>query len=212
MQSSEVATSIDGRRGSSYIEPKNLMTIPMKLEKTLDKEVIIQMHEFSKNISLFKKAALNVFVKTLKEADVQHLRRQFEIMDVDHTGIIEVDELRQAIKQLKVDIPDDEVLQIIDHVNFRSHGEINYTEFLAATISAQEILTQQRLYALFKELDHQNIDILTEQNLKESFRRMGKEFSEEELQQMMSESGVDNADGIGFEDFKRIFQSETTSQ
>eukprot|EP00350_Pseudokeronopsis_sp_OXSARD2_P007526 CAMPEP_0170559776 /NCGR_PEP_ID=MMETSP0211-20121228/44892_1 /TAXON_ID=311385 /ORGANISM="Pseudokeronopsis sp., Strain OXSARD2" /LENGTH=58 /DNA_ID=CAMNT_0010873213 /DNA_START=140 /DNA_END=316 /DNA_ORIENTATION=+ len=58
-------------------------------------------------------------------------------MDVDHTGIIEADELADAIKTLSLDIPVDEINKIINSVNFKANGEINYTEFIAATLSAQ---------------------------------------------------------------------------
>ena len=62
-------------------------------------------------------------------------------MDVDHTGIIEADELADAIEQLKLDIPKESVHSIINSVNFKGNGEINYTEFIAATLSVKEILT-----------------------------------------------------------------------
>lgn len=32
------------------------------------------MHEFSKNTTFLKKAALNMLVKTLKESDIEHLK------------------------------------------------------------------------------------------------------------------------------------------
>ena len=62
-------------------------------------------------------------------------------MDVDHTGIIEADELADALKSMKLNISSEEVNNIINSINFKGNGEINYTEFIAATLSAKEILT-----------------------------------------------------------------------
>ena len=41
-----------------------------------------------------------------------------------------------AIKAAKIDIDQAEVDAIIEQVNFKGNGEINYSEFIAATLSA----------------------------------------------------------------------------
>jgi Ca2+-binding EF-hand superfamily protein len=55
-------------------------------------------------------------------------------MDVDHTGIIESDELTDAISSLGLDISKGDIEKIINSVNFKGNGEINYSEFIASTI------------------------------------------------------------------------------
>lgn len=193
--SGDMATSTD-----------NLMkqqTLKSGSEKQLDRTVILQMRTFSKNTSFLKKAALNYLVKTLKESDIEHLKSQFELMDVDHTGIIEIDELTEAIHELKLDFSKEEIDKIINSITFKGNGEINYTEFIAATISAKKLLTDQRLYALFKEFDHQNIDVLTTDNIQQAMIRMGKELSSSEIEKLMQE--VKELTGnIGKIDFKQF--------
>lgn len=58
---------------------------------------------------------------------------------------------------------------------------IFYTEFLAASIDIKKLLATYNddslLYALFKDFDHQDIEILTVQNLTASLMRMGKEIT-----------------------------------
>jgi calcium-dependent protein kinase len=80
---------------------------------------------------------------------------------VNHTGLIDVDELANAIKKIHMDIPLKEIEEIMSEVNFLGNGEINYSEFIAATLSVKSMLTNEKLYALFKELDHDGIDVLT---------------------------------------------------
>ena len=93
------------------------------------------MQKFSKGTSKFKKAALNVLVKTINGKEIEHLRKQFEMVDVDHTGLIDAEELMNGIKSAGVDISEQEVNKIIESVNFKGNGEINYSEFIAATLS-----------------------------------------------------------------------------
>lgn len=52
------------------------------------------------------------------------------------------------------DINLEEVESILTSVNLKGNGKINYSEFIAATLSIEEILTKEKLYALFKEFDH----------------------------------------------------------
>ena len=44
-------------------------------------------------MSKFKQIVLNVFVKTLKEDEIEKLRKQFEYLDKDKNGMIHKDEL-----------------------------------------------------------------------------------------------------------------------
>lgn len=57
------------------------------------------------------------------------------MVDVNHTGLIDAEELMNAIKASGLDIEQSEVENIIQAINFKGNGEINYSEFIAATIS-----------------------------------------------------------------------------
>ena len=48
---------------------------------------------------------------------------------------------------------EDEINSIITEVDYHGNNKINYTEFLAATISVKKILTNERLLAMFKQFD-----------------------------------------------------------
>ena len=60
---------------------------------------------------------------------------QFKLIDVDNSGVITVDELRDVlIKMTDQEVTEEEVNRIIEEVDNETNGTINYTEFLAATI------------------------------------------------------------------------------
>ena len=50
-------------------------------------EVLDRLKTF-KGVSTFKKAAMNLLVKTATEEEVQDLRAQFQAIDTDGTGMI----------------------------------------------------------------------------------------------------------------------------
>lgn len=70
-------------------------------------------------------------------------------------------------------------------------GTINYTEFLAATIDLPKLLAQYEddslLYALYKDFDHQNINMLTVPNLTASLTRMGKDVTIKQVEVIIQE-------------------------
>ena len=67
-------------------------------------------------------------------------------MDKDQTGLINADELRQAIKEASfINIPDNEIDSIINEVDYFGNKKINYTEFLVATLDVKRFLDDNKL-------------------------------------------------------------------
>ena len=66
-------------------------------DKIVLKMDILQRLINYKGVSKLKKAALNLLVKTADAKSIQDLRDQFEMMDLDRTGLVNATELREAI-------------------------------------------------------------------------------------------------------------------
>jgi Ca2+-binding EF-hand superfamily protein len=63
-------------------------------------------------------------------------------MDLDSTGDIRADELKLALRHANLNFNDEDIDKIIQEVDYGGNKIINYTEFLSATISVKEILTE----------------------------------------------------------------------
>ena len=61
------------------------------------------------------------------------------------------------------------VQAIMNNVDYHGNGKINYSEFLAATVSVRSVLTDVKLYALFKHFDTDNSEYITPDNIREAF-------------------------------------------
>ena len=79
--------------------------------------------------------------------DFVKLRNAFRTLDTDNSGTLELSELRTAFNELNMS--EQEIDQIFERIDFNHDGEINYSEFLAATIDVQNFLTESRLKAVF---------------------------------------------------------------
>ena len=81
--------------------------------------------------------------------NIDSLREEFEKMDKDGTGLLSAEELKNAIKESDIPIPDDQVEKIINEVDYFGNKKINYTEFLVATLDVKNFLDDNKLRAVF---------------------------------------------------------------
>jgi len=58
---------------------------------------------------------------------------------------------------------------MFENIDYKGNSKLNYTEFIAATLSVKKVLTQEKLVALFKHFDVDDTDYITPENLKEAF-------------------------------------------
>ena len=130
------------------------------------------------------------------------MRETFEAIDVDDSGWISLDELKEAFKSLgnlNVDIQ-----KIMEELDWDKNGEINYTEFMTASLDKGLCLSKQNLWSAFKHFDTDNSGQITKDDLKEVFRRTGRAVSEVELNKMLYEERISNDQGIEFSRFCNI--------
>jgi len=88
---------------------------------------------------------------------------------LNQSGLITVDELTKAMQKLNIDLDQEEILHIVSEMDYVGNGKINYSEFLAATLSAKNTLTDEMLWRLFKTFDVDDSDFISKQNLLEAF-------------------------------------------
>ena len=75
-------------------------------------EVLTRLRSF-KGVSTFKKAAMNLLVKTASETEVRDLRQAFQAIDIDGTGLIKAEELQKILLEKRMKVSDQEVMEII---------------------------------------------------------------------------------------------------
>lgn len=92
---------------------------------------------------------MNMLVKMADQNQIEGLRKEFQKLDKDGTGIISAEELKNGLKESNIDIPDEEIDKIIHEVDYLGNGKINYTEFLVATMDTLLFLDTYMLQAIF---------------------------------------------------------------
>ena len=137
---------------------------------------------------------------------IEQLRVQFEAIDIDGSGCIEKNELAQAMKEADIGVSDSAIDKIIQEIDYVGNGKINYTEFLAATLSFNETLTDEMLFRLFRRFDVDDTGYISQENLMDAFKRLGNsKITINEVKQMISVHDIAKDGQVSFTEFKLIF-------
>merc|ERR1712232_457080 len=114
--------------------------------------------------SKLKQVALQIICRHLQDEALQRLRDMWESLDTENSGRISADAMDQALSSL--DTPAD-VLANMRRVfeSMENAGEIEYTEFLAATVTPQQYLKEDVCKAAFSTLDVDEDGIVSDSDL-----------------------------------------------
>ena len=101
----------------------------------------------------------------------------------------------------------DEVQQkkILDNIDMHKNGKINYSEFLAATISILEFLTEEKLWMIFRHFDIDDTEYISRENIVEAMQRLGKTLTNEEVDASLKMHDIKQDGKISFEEFRHMF-------
>ena len=104
-----------------------------------------------------KKATLNFISSQLTTNEERsEMTEIFKSLDTDQNGTLSKEELKQGFLKCfgtSLENIDEEIDRIMIEADINRSGEIDYTEFISATLSRQQLLSKQRLEAAFKIFD-----------------------------------------------------------
>ena len=85
------------------------------------------------------------------------MRTQFRAMDANGDGKLQKEEVTEAYKKLYKHMSEEEVKEAVDdmfnRVDIDGSGEIDYTEWVMATIDKKSLLTEEKMKEAFKIFD-----------------------------------------------------------
>ena len=151
-----------------------------------------------------QKEAMLVLANYLDHDELKELRAMFH--ELDHTGCGEItyEDLHQALHDAGIEAAKDEINEIIKNIDDHDTGKINYSEFLAATLTTKIKLDEVHLWTVFKRFDVEDKGYITEENLEEVLHWVGKDMSHVEAQRIYDEAEHQAENKITFEEFKKM--------
>eukprot|EP00475_Leptophrys_vorax_P030944 TRINITY_DN4668_c3_g1_i1.p1 TRINITY_DN4668_c3_g1~~TRINITY_DN4668_c3_g1_i1.p1 ORF type:complete len:364 (+),score=52.73 TRINITY_DN4668_c3_g1_i1:104-1093(+) len=177
------------------------------LTEPLPPVVLSRLKQFTSMVKM-KRMAMKVIAESLQEEEIRGLRELFEAMDTDRSGTITITELKDGLKKYGAHLSDDEIKQIMEETDIDHSGEIEYGEFLAATLHLSKIDKQENLLRAFEYFDSDGSGTITLDELQKACADL--KMSQEEVEDMMKEID-ENKDGtIDYQEFVQMMRKTQT--
>lgn len=171
----------------------------------LNEEIINSIREFNtKNI--FQKEILFMIARISRESEILELKYAFKIIDKDNSGEIEYCEIPRIFEKLGISPKNGEIDSIWNAMDFHKDGKVNYTEFLAATLSAVKFSKEEKLWSVFKYFDSNDTGYITADNVINTIKSSNLPVNEKDLQDVFK-SLKTGGNKINFTEFKQAFFS-----
>lgn len=85
--------------------------------------------------------------------EIENTQEIFQALDTNKDGRLSRDELITGYRKIYGDFAEDEVDKIITMADLDGNGEIEYSEWLVATINRKQLLTNEKLRNAFSFFD-----------------------------------------------------------
>ncbi|GAX77412.1 hypothetical protein CEUSTIGMA_g4858.t1 [Chlamydomonas eustigma] len=164
----------------------------------IDLEVVKRIKKFSAGNRL-KKEAIKIIALNLPQDEITGMREIFMEIDKDHSGSITAEEFAQALRKKGENLPEEDVLRLVNDADIDGDGTIDYEEFLAATINQSKLEREDHLKAAFIHFDLDGDGQITHQELMTSLANMG--ITDEGINAIISEVDKDGNGSIDYNEF-----------
>ena len=152
----------------------------------VDEEIIESLKQFQYQ-NIFQKEIRYYLAKLCSDKEIIKLKHAFLAIDKDNSGEIEYEEIPKIFSELNIKASDTELKNIFSSMDFHCDGKVNYSEFLAATISTINFNKEEKLWSAFKYFDTTDSGYITFDSVMDALKNSGVIIDEEGLTQTFNE-------------------------
>eukprot|EP00475_Leptophrys_vorax_P030937 TRINITY_DN4668_c0_g1_i1.p1 TRINITY_DN4668_c0_g1~~TRINITY_DN4668_c0_g1_i1.p1 ORF type:complete len:533 (-),score=71.51 TRINITY_DN4668_c0_g1_i1:249-1847(-) len=165
----------------------------------LDSAVLTKLKQFSA-MNKMKKLALKVIASHMSEEEIMGLKEMFKSIDKDGSGSITFEELKDGLKQLGSNMPEEQVRQLMEAADVDNSGTIDYQEFITATIHMNKVEKEENLFQAFQHFDADGSGYITVEELREALSKE-EALLPGEIDAIIEEVDTDNDGRIDYNEF-----------
>jgi len=194
----------DPERRISAEEALRHVWITKKAHEEIDNEATMNALTNLKNFNIEKKlqqATITYLVSQLaQKEDLIELQKAFKALDKNSDGKLSRDELVDGYRQIFGDMAEEEVDKILARVDANGSGEIDYSEWIVATINKEKLLSIDKLKAAFSLFDKDGSGSISSEEVKEILCS-GQKIDDKVWEEVIKEVDGDGNGEIDFEEF-----------
>ena len=151
--------------------------------------------------NIFQKEIRFYLAKLCSDKEIIKLKQAFLAIDKDNSGEIEYEEIPKIFSELNIEASDTELKNIFSSMDFHCDGKVNYSEFLAGTISSLKIYKDDKLFSAFKYFDVNDEGYITSESILSALKASNVAVDEISLIDYFNKRKLKK---INFEQFKTL--------
>lgn len=176
-------------------------------EEKVDERILLLLREFQ-----FKNKLQKIFVHMLvnmllDDEEFPELNKKFNAIDKDQDGVISVKELFNAFESTKIKIDEKECKEIIKKLDFSDKMQINFTEFLVATLDRNQIKQEPAIQDLFKFFDTDKDKKIEEDDILREIQAVDNNISKMELNGLVEQYARTYKNCLTYEEVEKLIMS-----
>jgi calcium-dependent protein kinase len=168
----------------------------------LDNSVFSALKNFNASCK-FKQAVLGHIANNMSEDDVRKLKETFSRLDLDKSGTVTIDELKEAIKTMDASQAAS-VQAMMSSLDVNGDGVISYEEWMMAAAQKRLDAKEERLYQAFRQFDLDGDGHITAEEMKKVLATN----NDSEIAQMIREVDQDGDGTVDYEEFLAMWHKK----
>jgi len=160
--------------------------------------------------NMLKKAALNIIAGQMSEAQIADLSKLFKSLDVNSDGLLTFEEMQAGIAKAELNklSTSIDLKAILEGVDADGSGQIDYTEFLAATLDKKHYLQRDNCWAAFCIFDADGDGNITQEELQAILKddRVSELMEGRSSAEILQDVDINGDGRIDFEEFMQMMQ------
>eukprot|EP01053_Blabericola_migrator_P002976 Blabericola_migrator_1__2975@NODE_185_length_11802_cov_66_327567_g160_i0_p3_GENE_NODE_185_length_11802_cov_66_327567_g160_i0NODE_185_length_11802_cov_66_327567_g160_i0_p3_ORF_typecomplete_len598_score104_86Pkinase/PF00069_25/4_2e71Pkinase_Tyr/PF07714_17/3_8e41EFhand_7/PF13499_6/1_5e09EFhand_7/PF13499_6/5_7e07EFhand_6/PF13405_6/0_0031EFhand_6/PF13405_6/1_7e02EFhand_6/PF13405_6/1_7e06EFhand_6/PF13405_6/10Kinaselike/PF14531_6/1_1e13Kinaselike/PF14531_6/1_2e03EFhand_11/PF08976_11/2_4e06EFhand_11/PF0 len=171
-------------------------------DNEIDVGVLKAMRSFALGNAM-KRAALGLVAFSFSNDEVQGLYKEFKKLDKDRTGAIRLDQLVSALME-HLHMTDKEAIRVFEKIDQTGNREVQYTEFLAATLHAKMLTDETWTREAFERMDVDRDGVISLSDLRQV---LGETFNGVPIQEIMDRCASPSKSTLTFDEFRAVLTS-----
>jgi len=136
---------------------------------------------------------------------VKDLKRAFQKLDLNKDGKLSREELLAGYSENYGELAEEYVDKIMEAADADGNGEIEYSEWIVATVDKNVLLTDEKLKIAFDLFDKDGGGSISAHEIKETLG-IGKAISTHVWDEIVAEVDIDGDGDIDFEEFSKMMK------
>mmetsp|Transcript_10583 Transcript_10583/g.7908 ORF Transcript_10583/g.7908 Transcript_10583/m.7908 type:complete len:151 (+) Transcript_10583:1069-1521(+) len=142
----------------------------------------------------------------INKEDMNELQTAFQALDKNSDGKLSKEELLTGFTEIMGQAAAEaEVERIMTNVDIDKNGHIDYSEFIAATVNKQKLLSKEGLKTAFAIFDKDDNGFISAQEVKQVLDH-GKKFDERVWDNIIREVDINGDGEISYQEFEKMME------